>query len=149
MRILPYFLFFIFSFNSFAQESEIKGKVIKVDTEKNSKSLSEKEKKRKKQSSSRTINYNANNLMDAIKPILGPGVYFEDERVLFNTGSFFGVSNKYAEWAINGTLVGKDIPLDVEVQDIQNVKVLRSVMETSRYGLRGSAGVIEITLKKD
>ncbi len=141
MRILPYLLFFIFSFNSFAQESEIKGKVIKADAKKKSKA--------KKQSSSRTINYNANNLMDAIKPILGPGVYFEDERVLFNTGSFFGVSNKYAEWAINGTLVGKDIPLDVEVQDIQDVKVLRSVMETSRYGLRGSAGVIEITLKKD
>ena len=141
MRILPYLLFFIFSFNSFAQESEIKGKVIKADAKKKSKA--------KKQSSSRTINYNANNLMDAIKPILGPGVYFEDERVLFNTGSFFGVSNKYAEWAINGTLVGKDIPLDVEVQDIQNVKVLRSAMETSRYGLRGSAGVIEITLKKD
>ena len=141
MRILLYLLFFIFSFNSFAQESEIKGKVIKADAKKKSKA--------KKQSSSRTINYNANNLMDAIKPILGPGVYFEDERVFFNTGSFFGVSNKYAEWAINGTLVGKDIPLDVEVQDIQNVKVLRSVMETSRYGLRGSAGVIEITLKKD
>ena len=141
MRILLYLLFFIFSFNSFAQESEIKGKVIKADAKKKSKA--------KKQSSSRTINYNANNLMDAIKPILGPGVYFEDERVLFNTGSFFGVSNKYAEWAINGTLVGKDIPLDVEVQDIQDVKVLRSVMETSRYGLRGSAGVIEITLKKD
>ena len=141
MRILPYLLFFIFSFNSFAQESEIKGKVIKADAKKKSKA--------KKQSSSRTINYNANNLMDAIKPILGPGVYFEDERVLFNTGSFFGVSNKYAEWAINGTLVGQDIPLDVEVQDIQDVKVLRSVMETSRYGLRGSAGVIEITLKKD
>ena len=141
MRILPYLLFFIFSFNSFAQESEIKGKVIKADAKKKSKA--------KKQSSSRTINYNANNLMDAIKPILGPGVYFEDERVFFNTGSFFGVSNKYAEWAINGTLVGQDIPLDVEVQDIQDVKVLRSVMETSRYGLRGSAGVIEITLKKD
>ena len=141
MRILPYLLFFIFSFNSFAQESEIKGKVIKADAKKKSKA--------KKQSSSRTINYNANNLMDAIKPILGPGVYFEDERVLFNTGSFFGVSNKYAEWAINGTLVGQDIPLDVEVQDIQDVKVLRSAMETSRYGLRGSAGVIEITLKKD
>ena len=141
MRILLYLLFFIFSFNSFAQESEIKGKVIKADAKKKSKA--------KKQSSSRTINYNANNLMDAIKPILGPGVYFEDERVFFNTGSFFGVSNKYAEWAINGILVGKDIPLDVEVQDIQNVKVLRSAMETSRYGLRGSAGVIEITLKKD
>jgi len=141
MRILPYLLFFIFSFNSFAQESEIKGKVIKADAKKKSKA--------KKQSSSRTINYNANNLMDAIKPVLGPGVYFEDERVFFNTGSFFGVSNKYAEWAINGILVGKDIPLDVEVQDIQNVKVLRSAMETSRYGLRGSAGVIEITLKKD
>ena len=141
MRILPYLLFFIFSFNSFAQESEIKGKVIKADAKKKSKA--------KKQSSSRTINYNANNLMDAIKPILGPGVYFEDERVLFNTGSFFGVSNKYAEWAINGTLVGQDIPLDIEIQDIQDVKVLRSAMETSRYGLRGSAGVIEITLKKD
>ena len=141
MRILLYLLFFIFSFNSFAQESEIKGKVIKADAKKKSKA--------KKQSSSRTINYNANNLMDAIKPILGPGVYFEDERVLFNTGSFFGVSNKYAEWAINGTLVGQDIPLDIEIQDIQDVKVLRSAMETSRYGLRGSAGVIEITLKKD
>ena len=141
MRILSYLLFFIFSFNSFAQESEIKGKVIKADAKKKSKA--------KKQSSSRTINYNANNLMDAIKPILGPGVYFKDERVLFNTGSFFGVSNKYAEWAINGTLVGQDIPLDIEIQDIQDVKVLRSAMETSRYGLRGSAGVIEITLKKD
>ena len=148
MRILSYLLFFIFSFNSFAQESEIKGKVIKVDTEKNSKSLSKEEKKRKKQSSSRTINYNANNLMDAIKPILGPNVYFKDEKVLFNTG-LFSTSNKYAEWSINGILVGQDIPLDVEVQDIQDVKVLRSAMETSRYGLRGSAGVIEITLKKD
>ena len=140
MRILPYLLFFIFSFNSFAQESEIKGKVIKADAEKKSKA--------KKQSSSRTINYNANNLMDAIKPILGPNVYFKDEKVLFNTG-LFSTSNKYAEWSINGILVGQDIPLDVEVQDIQDVKVLRSAMETSRYGLRGSAGVIEITLKKD
>ena len=37
MRILPYLLFFIFSFNSFAQESEIKGKVIKADAKKNQK----------------------------------------------------------------------------------------------------------------
>ena len=140
MRILLYLLFFIFSFNSFAQESEIKGKVIKADAKKKSKA--------KKQSSSRTINYNANNLMDAIKPILGPNVYFKDEKVLFNTG-LFSTSNKYAEWSINGILVAQDIPLDVEVQDIQDVKVLRSAMETSRYGLRGSAGVIEITLKKD
>ena len=149
MKILPYFLFFIFSFNSFAQEAEIKEKVNKTDIKKSSKSLSKKKKKRKKQSLSRTINYDANNLIDAIKPILGPGVYFQDERVLFNTGALFSTSNKYVEWAINGTLVGQDIPLDIEIQDIQDVKVLKSAMETSRYGLRGSAGVIEITLKKN
>ena len=137
MRILPYFLFFIFSFNSFAQEAEIKEKVNKADIKKSSKSLS------------RTINYDANNLIDAIKPILGPGVYFQDERVLFNTGALFSTSNKYVEWAINGTLVGQDIPLDVEIQDIRDVKVLKSAMETSRYGLRGSACVIEIKLKKN
>ena len=137
MRILPYFLFFIFSFNSFAQEAEIKEKVNKADIKKSSKSLS------------RTINYDANNLIDAIKPILGPGVYFQDERVLFNTGALFSTSNKYVEWAINGVLMGQYIPLDIEIQDIQDVKVLKSAMETSRYGLRGSAGVIEITLKKN
>ncbi|MDG2146724.1 MAG: hypothetical protein P8K14_00650 [Flavobacteriaceae bacterium] len=146
MRILPYFLFFIFSF---AQEAEIKEKANKTDVKKSQKSSSKKKKKRKKQSSSRTINYDANNLWDAIKPALGPGVYEEDGKVLFNTGAIFSTSNKYVEWAINGVLMGQYIPLDIEIQDIQDVKVLKSAMETSRYGLRGSAGVIEIILKKD
>ena len=138
MSILPYFLFFIFSFNSFAQETEIKEKMSKTDV-----------KKRKKLSSSRAINFDANNLWDAIKPALGPGVYQEDGKVLFNTGAIFSTSNKYVEWAINGTLMGQSIPLNIEIQDIDDVKVLKSAMETSKYGLRGSAGVIEIILKKD
>ena len=44
--------------------------------------------------------------------------------------------------------MGQNIPMNIEIQDIDDVNVLRSTIETSKYGLRGSGGVIEITLKK-
>ena len=108
-----------------------------------------KREKRKKRSSARTINYDASNLWDAIRPILGPGVYLDNGKVLFNNGALFSTSNKYAVWAVNGVVMGQSIPLNIEIQDVLDVKVLRSAIETSRYGFQGSAGVIEITLKKD
>ncbi len=144
MKKILIFILLISSFLS-AQENEIK---LKEDRKEKIVSKKKKE-KRKKRFSARSVNYDATNLWDAIRPILGPGVYLENEKVLFNTGALFSTSNKYAVWAVNGVVMGQSIPLGIEIQDILDVKVLRSTMETSRYGLQGSAGVIEITLKKD
>ena len=148
MRTLLYLLFFFFAFNLSAQEAEIKAEAVNIDNDESSKFFSKKKKKRKKRSSTIKINYNASNLWDAINPILGPGAYLDNGRVLFNSGALFSTSNKYAEWAVNGTLMGQNIPMNIEIQDIDDVNVLRSTIETSKYGLRGSGGVIEITLKK-
>ncbi len=53
-------------------------------------------------------------------------------------------------FVINGTPVNGGLGFVssiVPVADIQSIRVLKTASETSTYGLRGSNGVIEITLK--
>ena len=144
-KLIVFFLFFISS-NIYSQEIKIK-----LEDDKKVKYFSKKKKKRekrKKRSSRKIINYNATNLWDAIRPILGTGVYLDNGRVIFNTGALFSTSNKYVVWVINGVVIGQYIPLNIDVQEILDVRVLKSAIETERYGFQGSAGVIEITLKR-
>ena len=144
-KLIVFFLFFISS-NIYSQEIEIK---LEDDTK--TKYFSKKKKKRekrKKRSLRRTINYDATNLWDAIRPILGASVYLDNGRVIFNYGAFTFTSNRYAVWAINGVVVGEYIPLNIDVQEILSVRVLKSAFDTEPYGFQGSAGVIEITLKR-
>ena len=54
-------------------------------------------------------------------------------------------------FVVNGTPLGTDFARvfdAVDVNDIQRVNVLKNVTDTNRYGQQGSAGVIEIRLKK-
>ena len=54
-------------------------------------------------------------------------------------------------FVINGTPLGNDFSRvydAVDVNDIQRVNVLKNVTDTNRYGQQGSAGVVEIKLKK-
>lgn len=103
--------------------------------------------KKKKPRSSRSINYNASNLWDAIRPVLGANIIFRDGKALINTGNLFASGNNYVIWVVNGVILGKNIPDDINIYDIEKVTVLRKPMETEKYGFRGSAGVIEINLK--
>ena len=103
--------------------------------------------KKKKPRNSRSINYNASNLWDAIRPVLGANIIFRDGKALINTGSLFATGNNYVIWVVNGVILGVNIPEDINIYDIEKVTFLRKPMETEKYGFRGSAGVIEINLK--
>ena len=103
--------------------------------------------KKKKPRSSRSINYNASNLWDAIRPVLGANIIFRDGKALINTGTLFASGNNYVIWVVNGVILGVNIPDDINIYDIEKVTFLRKPMETEKYGFRGSAGVIEINLK--
>jgi len=68
--------------------------------------------------------------------------------------SIRGMSSFYSDteplFVVNGTPMngGLDVVSSVvSVSDIKSVRVLKTPSETSTYGLRGSNGVIEITLK--
>lgn len=103
--------------------------------------------KKKKPRNSRSINYNASNLWDAIRPVLGANIIFRDGKALINTGTLFATGNNYVIWVVNGVILGVNIPEDINIYDIEKVTFLRKPMETEKYGFRGSAGVIEINLK--
>ncbi|MDA9628508.1 hypothetical protein N9S47_01590 [Flavobacteriaceae bacterium] len=103
--------------------------------------------KGKKSRYRRTINYNAANLWDAIRPVIGANVYFKDGKALINTGAFFPTGKNYLIWVVNGVILGEQIPDNININEIDKVTLLRSPMETEKYGFRGSAGVIEIDLK--
>ena len=103
--------------------------------------------KKKPPRNSRSINYNASNLWDAIRPVLGANIIFRDGKALINTGNLFASGNNYVIWVVNGVILGVNIPDDINIYDIEKVTFLRKPMETEKYGFRGSAGVIEINLK--
>ena len=126
---------------SFGQkDKQVKSPKVNLFTEKNE--LGEKKNRYR-----RTINYNAANLWDAIRPVISPNVFFKDGKVLINSGAFFSTRSNYLIWVVNGVILGEYIPDNININDIDKVTLLRSPMETERYGFRGSAGVIEIELK--
>lgn len=102
---------------------------------------------KKKAKHRRTINYNAVNLWDAIRPVIGSNVFLRDGKALINTGAFFATGSNYLIWVVNGVILGEYLPDNININEIDKVTLLRSSMGFERYGFRGSAGVIEIELK--
>jgi len=138
--MMKYFLISILlisSYSTLAQENETIVKE-KVDVKE----------KRQKRNKSRQINYNATSTWDAIRPLIGAGVIMRDNKVLFNTGALFASGSNYVLWVVNGVIVGEEIPNNLNIYEISKVNVLRSPIDTEKYGFRGSSGVIEITLKE-
>lgn len=55
-------------------------------------------------------------------------------------------------YVINGVPVGQSYEQAnaiIDVNDIKSVRVLKDVGSTNKYGMRGSSGVVEITVRTD
>lgn len=138
--IIFYLIFFISIFQfSFGQQDSLKIQINKKE--------SKKERRNKRTKNKKTINYDANSLWDAIRPVLGANIFYRDGKAIINTGTLFATGNNFILWVVNGVILGDQIPNNINIYDIDNVEVLRTPIETEKYGFRGSSGVIEITLK--
>ena len=138
--IIFYFIFFISIFQfSFGQQDSLK---IQINNKE-----SKKERRNKRTKTKKTINYDANSLWDAIRPVLGANIFYRDGKAIINTGTLFATGNNFILWVVNGVILGDQIPNNINIYEIDNVEVLRTPIETEKYGFRGSSGVIEITLK--
>ncbi|MDA8658353.1 Plug domain-containing protein [Flavobacteriaceae bacterium] len=135
-----YFIFLISIFQfSFGQQDSIKTQIDKKE--------SKKERRNKSNRTRKTINYDANSLWDAIRPVLGANIFLRDGKAIINTGTFFATGNNFILWVVDGVILGDQIPNNINIYDIDNIQVLRRPIETEKYGFRGSSGVIEIKLK--
>jgi len=138
--IIFYLIFFISIFQfSFGQQDSLKIQINKKE--------SKKERRNKRTKTKKTINYDANSLWDAIRPVLGANIFYRDGKAIINTGTLFATGNNFVLWVVNGVILGDQIPNNINIYEIDNVEVLRTPIETEKYGFRGSSGVIEITLK--
>ena len=138
--IIFYLIFFISIFQfSFGQQDSLKIQINKKE--------SKKERRNKRTKTKKTINYDANSLWDAIRPVLGANIFYRDGKAIINTGTLFATGNNFILWVVNGVILGDQIPNNINIYEIDNVEVLRTPIETEKYGFRGSSGVIEITLK--
>ena len=135
-----YFIFLISIFQFFfGQQDSIKTQIDKKE--------SKKERRNKSNRIRKTINYDANSLWDAIRPVLGANIFLRDGKAIINTGTFFATGNNFILWVVDGVILGDQIPNNINIYDIDNIQVLRRPIETEKYGFRGSSGVIEIKLK--
>lgn len=88
----------------------------------------------------------APNLYQAIRKHLGNARFQDDKVVLLMDKRYYpGAGSKYAIWVIDGVIYGEQTPVGLDFNYIREVKVLKTVLETSKYGFRGASGVIEIT----
>lgn len=145
MRLLLIIFFSLgISVNTYAQQDTIPLKEVTV-----------KKKKRKKKKSNKLSNLNlykvdvyAPNLFQAIRKHLGNArLDKSNNKVIVLMDRLYAPTSgsKYAIWVVDGDIYGESMPSGLDFNSIRNVTVLKTVLETSKYGFRGSSGVIEIT----
>ena len=92
------------------------------------------------------VDVNAPSLIQALRAHLGTAKVRDNRVIVLNDRMYAPTSgNPYALWVIDGIIYGEQAPPGLDLNSIQSVKVLKSLLETSAYGFRGSSGVIEIT----
>lgn len=139
-KILVFFIILISMVNfSFGQSETILKSSVKE--------IKKKKRKKRRAENRKTINYEANTLWNALRPVLGANIFYKDGKAIINTGTLFATGNNFVLWVVNGVILGDQIPNNINIYDIDEVKVLRTPFETEKYGFRGSSGVIEIILK--
>jgi len=145
MRLLLVFIFVLsISANSYAQQDTISLKEVTV-----------KKKRTKKKKSNQFSNLNlykvdvhAPNLFQAIRKHLGNARLDKDAiKVVLLMDRIYAPTSgsKYALWVVDGDIYGDAMPPGLDFNSIRKVRVLKTVLETSKYGFRGASGVIEIT----
>lgn len=130
--------------NTYAQQDTIPLKEVTV-----------KKKKRKKSKSKKFSNLNlykvdvhAPNLFQAVRKHLGNARFDKtNNKVVLLMDRIYSPTSgsKYVLWVIDGDIYGDGMPTGLDFNSIRNVNVLKTVLETSKYGFRGASGVIEIT----
>ena len=92
------------------------------------------------------VDVNAPSLIQALRAHLGTAKVRDNRVIVLNDRMYAPTSgNPYALWVIDGIIYGDQAPPGLDLNGIRSVKVLKSLLETSAYGFRGSSGVIEIT----
>ena len=94
------------------------------------------------------VDVHATNLFQAIRKQLGNARLDKNtNKVVLLMDRLYAPTSgsKYAIWVIDGDIYGEQMPSGLDFNSIRNVTVLKTVLETSPYGFRGSSGVIEIT----
>jgi len=92
------------------------------------------------------VDVNAPSLIQALRAHLGTAKIRDNRVIVLNDRMYAPTSgNPYALWVIDGIIYGEQAPPGLDLNSIRSVKILKSLLETSSYGFRGSSGVIEIT----
>ena len=92
------------------------------------------------------VDVNAPSLIQALRAHLGTAKVRDNRVIVLNDRMYAPTSgNPYALWVIDGIIYGEQAPPGLDLNSIRSVKILKSLLETSAYGFRGSSGVIEIT----
>ena len=92
------------------------------------------------------VDVNAPSLIQAHRAHLGTAKVRDNRVIVLNDRMYAPTSgNPYALWVIDGIIYGEQAPPGLDLNSIRSVKILKSLLETSSYGFRGSSGVIEIT----
>jgi len=92
------------------------------------------------------VDVNAPSLIQALRAHLGTAKVRDNRVIVLNDRMYAPTSgNPYALWVIDGIIYGEQAPPGLDLNSIRSVKILKSLLETSSYGFRGSSGVIEIT----
>ena len=92
------------------------------------------------------VDVNAPSLIQALRAHLGTAKVRDNRVIVLNDRMYAPTSgNPYALWVVDGIIYGEQAPPGLDFHSIRSVKILKSLLETSAYGFRGSSGVIEIT----
>jgi len=92
------------------------------------------------------VDVNAPSLIQAHRAHLGTAKVRDNRVIVLNDRMYAPTSgNPYVLWVIDGIIYGEQAPPGLDLNSIRSVKILKSLLETSSYGFRGSSGVIEIT----
>ncbi len=145
MRLLLVFIFVLsISATAYAQQDTINLNEVTV-----------KKKRTKKKKNNKFSNLNlykvdvhAPNLFQAIRKHLGNARFDKEaNKVILLMDRIYAPTSgsKYAIWVVDGDIYGEGMPPGLDFNSIRKVRVLKTVLETSQYGFRGSSGVIEIT----
>lgn len=88
------------------------------------------------------VDVNAPSIARAIRWYLG-SAQIKGGNVILRSNDSMGTRSPYAAWDVDGA-VREYPPTGIDLNTIRDVKVLRSLSETNRYGFLGASGVIVI-----
>lgn len=132
--------FGLFSLSTFAQDTIVAKELTKKEMRKLKKEL--KEKAESTMYNEYKVDVNAPNVARAIRWYLG-SAQIKGSNVILRNNQSMNTGSPFAAWDVDGA-VRQFPPIELNLNTIRQVKVLRSLSETNKYGFLGASGVIQI-----